>query len=171
MNPSVYCAVLKHIGVEGFETAILHYIIEQLEFNGYKVEFDEDEYTDEIFDIRYFDGQCCVQLKIDFVGEKIELHALAHVNGFAGNIQTSFYDKFEGLKNLKGHLFPFQFNDQNLLNMTHEIYLKDFSLNDIIAESQKFKSLIDKVSSQISQKAVFLSFFNDNELDTLKYGI
>jgi hypothetical protein len=170
MNPSVNYAVLKHIGTNGVEQAILYHVVEELERHGHNVEFEIDEYDGELYDLKFSSQNIYVRVAVDCLNEFIKLDTLAHVRGISENTQESFFDEFPSLIEYRTHILPLNLGAKKLLHIEHVFDLRTDVLSSIDQNVIKFTRLIDSISSVLSQKSVHLEFLSSEELDSLKYG-
>lgn len=170
MNPSVYYAVLKHFGSEAIEQAILHYISENLDQNGYEVHYEECCECHDIYDLRFSNNRYCVSVHVEYDNQIIKLEAIAHVGCFSGNIQDDFFEKFPSIDKHKNSIFALNASGMDLLHIQNVIDLKHDGLFNFENRASEFIGFIDMISNEMMKNAVFLSFLKSDEIDSLKYG-
>lgn len=170
MNPAVFCTVLKYIGINGFEQAILYHVMEELERHGYDVEYEIDGYDNELYDLKFSSKNICVRVAVDYINEFIKLDTVANVRGISDGFQESFFDEFPSLIEYRTHILPLNLGAKKLLHIEHVFDLRTDVLSSIDQNVIKFTRLIDIISSVLSQKSVRLEFLSSEELDSLKYG-
>jgi hypothetical protein len=168
MNPAVYFSVLKHIGINGFEQAILYHVVEELERHGYNVEYEIDEYDDELYHLEFSSKNIRVRVEVDYINEFIKLDTVAHVRGISDGFQESFFDEFPSLIEYRTHLLPLDLEAKKLLHIENVINLRSDVLSNIDQTVIKFTGLIDIITSVLSQKSVHLEFLSSDLGDWLE---
>ncbi len=168
MNPSVNHAVLKHIGINGIEQAILYHVVEELERHGYDVEYEIDGYDDELYDLKFSTKNIRIRVAVDYINEFIKLDTSAHVRGISDRFQETFYNDFRSLLEYRTHLLPLNWGTMKLLHIEHVIDLRSDALSNIDQEVIKFTELIDIISSVLSQKSVHLEFLSSDIEDLIE---
>jgi hypothetical protein len=168
MRPSVNHAVLKYIGINGFEQAILYHVVEELERHGYDVEYEIDEYDDELYDLKFSIENVRVRVAVDYINEFIKLDTVANVHGISNGFQKSFYNDFPSLLEYRTHLLPLNLGAMKLLHIENVIDLRSDVLNNIDQTVIQFTGLIDIISSVLSQKSVHLEFLSSDIDDWLE---
>lgn len=171
MSASVYYAVLKHFGTEAFDQAILHHVADILAENGYHVECDISDNGYEISNLAFSNMRTFVGVSVEYINEVIKLEAIAHVCAFSGEIQKVFFEEFPSLKQFKDCIFPLKATDKNLLHIQHVIDLKRDGVFNFENKASEFIGFSDMISNELMKKAVFLSFLNSDEINSLKYGM
>ena len=170
MNPAVFCTVLKYIGINGFEQAILYHVMEELERHGYDVEYEIDGYDNELYDLKFSSKNIRVRVAVDYLNEYIKLDTTAHVHGISDGFQESIFDEFPSLIEYRTHILPLNLGAKKLLHIERVFDLRTDVLSSIDQNVIKFTRLIDIISSVLSQKSVRLEFLSSDELVSLKYG-
>ena len=170
MNPSVYYAVLKHFGSEAIEQAILHYISENLDQNGYEVYYEECSDCHDIYHLRISNNRYCVRVHVEYDNQIIKLESIAHVGCFSGNIQNDLFEKFPSIDKHKDSIFALNANGMDLLHIQNVIDLRHDGLFNFENRASEFIGFIDMISNELMKNAVFLSFLKSDEIDSLKYG-
>lgn len=168
MNPAVFWAVIKHIGVNGFEQAILYHVVEELERYGYDVEYEIDGYDNELYDLKFSSKNIRVRVAVDYLNEFIKLDTVSHLNGISDGFQETFFDEFPSLVEYRTHLLPLYMGAKKLLHIEHVFDLRSDVLSNIDQNVTKFTGLIDIISSVLSQKSVHLEFLSSDIEDWLE---
>ena len=168
MNPAVFWAVLKHIGINGFEQAILYHVVEELERLGYDVEYEIGDYDDELYHLEFSSKNIRIGVAVDYINEFIKLDTVVHVRGISDGFQESFYDEFPSLTEYRTHLLPLDLGAKKLLHIENVIDLRSDVLSNIDQKVIKFTGLIDIISNVLSQKSVHLEFLSSDIDDWLE---